>query len=571
MEESSGVVKPFSTLDDLYRNLDKLKPWPRIEPLRQSAGYVYPGSEIEKASGILTRLNRDEQPRTIVCHDMKGGYLEDRFINGSSDPTCYTFYHWSIIDIFIYFSHHMVTIPPFGWINAAHKHGVKVLGTVITEHKDGEEIWSELLSSLEKTRKFADALITLAKFYGFEGWLLNVENKIKPEDIERLQFFVRYLTNGLRKDVEYSEVIWYDSIIHDGSLNWQNQLNEKNQLFFDCCDGIFLNYNWSDESLGSTREIAARNGRLRDIYVGLDVWGRGCPGGGGFNSLHALERIRKFNLSVAIFAPGWTHENFGPSTFEKIENIFWAQLTPLLYIHVPIYYNESFETSFCRGYGRSLYQSGESNESGSFFNLNLQKLQISVPSLHLKFTYKNIPEPPPKSTSSKQQAPECTFETPFEVIKVQGRKITFLPKNLSVSVNRTDFCNDFSYGGGGCLQVTTIHPQNYHRLFLTHLEFSEDVKATLIYRESEEVLNNNENRTRAPTLVLINNSNNTSNFLQANETFQLDTRWRKSYYTPNLRTINEIAVAFSYQGRHYLGELKIEPVRHFFNPVLRLT
>ncbi|XP_015127692.1 cytosolic endo-beta-N-acetylglucosaminidase isoform X2 [Diachasma alloeum] len=537
MEESSGVVKPFSTLDDLYRNLDKLKPWPRIEPLRQSAGYVYPGSEIEKASGILTRLNRDEQPRTIVCHDMKGGYLEDRFINGSSDPTCYTFYHWSIIDIFIYFSHHMVTIPPFGWINAAHKHGVKVLGTVITEHKDGEEIWSELLSSLEKTRKFADALITLAKFYGFEGWLLNVENKIKPEDIERLQFFVRYLTNGLRKDVEYSEVIWYDSIIHDGSLNWQNQLNEKNQLFFDCCDGIFLNYNWSDESLGSTREIAARNGRLRDIYVGLDVWGRGCPGGGGFNSLHALERIRKFNLSVAIFAPGWTHENFGPSTFEKIENIFWAQLTPLLYIHVPIYYNESFETSFCRGYGRSLYQS----------------------------------EPPPKSTSSKQQAPECTFETPFEVIKVQGRKITFLPKNLSVSVNRTDFCNDFSYGGGGCLQVTTIHPQNYHRLFLTHLEFSEDVKATLIYRESEEVLNNNENRTRAPTLVLINNSNNTSNFLQANETFQLDTRWRKSYYTPNLRTINEIAVAFSYQGRHYLGELKIEPVRHFFNPVLRLT
>ncbi|XP_011301389.1 cytosolic endo-beta-N-acetylglucosaminidase [Fopius arisanus] len=570
MEESSGVVQPFSNLDDLYRNLNSLTPWPRGESLRSSAEYVYPGNELEKSSGTLTRLNRHEQPRTIVCHDMKGGYLEDRFINGSSDNTCYTFYHWSIIDTFIYFSHHMVTIPPFGWINAAHKHGVKVLGTLITEHKDGEAIWDEVLSSPEKTTRFADALITLTKFYGFEGWLLNVENKIKLEDIERLQFFIRHLTNGLRKDVADSEVIWYDSIIHDGSLNWQNQLNDKNQLFFDCCDGIFLNYNWNDEKLKSSREIAARNGRLRDVYVGLDVWGRGCPGGGGFNSIHALERIRKFELSVAIFAPGWTHENFGPSTFEKIENIFWAQLAPLLYIHVPMYYNETFNTSFCRGYGNKLYRYGVSNGGGSFFNLTLQKPQISVPAVHLKFTYKDVPEPTPKSSPTKK-VPEHTFETLFEIIKLQGREISFFPKDSNVSVNLTEFCGEFSYGGGGCLQVTTVHPQNYHRLFLTHLEFSEDVQASLIHGESEEVLNNDDNRTRAPTLVLINNRSNTSNFLQANGTFQLNSRWRKSYYTPNLRIINEIAVAFSYEGRHYLGELKIEPVHRFFNSVLKLS
>lgn len=33
---------------------------------------------------------------------------------------------WHCIDTFVYFSHHLVTIPPPGWINAAHTNGVPV-------------------------------------------------------------------------------------------------------------------------------------------------------------------------------------------------------------------------------------------------------------------------------------------------------------------------------------------------------------------------------------------------------------------------------------------------------------
>lgn len=135
------------------------------------------------------------------------------------------FYHWSVIDTFVYFSHYFITIPPYGWINAAHDHGVKILGTVITER---EGIWDLILISQEDVRKFADALIVVAKFYKFDGWLLNIENVIKNEQINNLIYFVKYLTDNIHEAIKDSEIIWYDSVTNEGTLNWQNELNNKN-------------------------------------------------------------------------------------------------------------------------------------------------------------------------------------------------------------------------------------------------------------------------------------------------------------------------------------------------------
>ena len=56
-------------------------------------------------------------------------------------------------------------------------------------------------------------------------------------------------------------------------------------MFFDACDGIFLNYNWRDETLHNSLKLAKEKGRDMDVYVGIDVFGRGCLGGGGFNTV----------------------------------------------------------------------------------------------------------------------------------------------------------------------------------------------------------------------------------------------------------------------------------------------
>ena len=45
----------------------------------------------------------------------------------------------------------------------------------------------------------------------------------------KLREFVKYLTEQQHQRDPTSEVIWYDSIIETGKLDWQNELNEKNR------------------------------------------------------------------------------------------------------------------------------------------------------------------------------------------------------------------------------------------------------------------------------------------------------------------------------------------------------
>ena len=45
----------------------------------------------------------------------------------------------------------------------------------------------------------------------------------------QLVAFIPYLTAEMHKHLPQSKVIWYDSVITDGSLKWQDMLNEHNK------------------------------------------------------------------------------------------------------------------------------------------------------------------------------------------------------------------------------------------------------------------------------------------------------------------------------------------------------
>ncbi|XP_065549422.1 cytosolic endo-beta-N-acetylglucosaminidase isoform X2 [Lathamus discolor] len=243
-----------------------------------------------------------KRPRTLVCHDMRGGYLEDRFIQGSATRNPYVFYHWRYIDIFVYFSHRTVTIPPVCWTNAAHRNGVLVLGTFITEWTDGEKLCESFLAGGEEaSRAVSEQLARIAQHYRFDGWLVNMENTLSAAAVKNLPPFLRHLTAQVHSAVPGGLVIWYDSVLQNGTLKWQNELNQDNRVFFDACDGMFTNYNWKEEHLERTRALAGP--RQTDVYIGIDVFARGDVISGGFDTNKVEEAAPWYDLSAQEIQP----------------------------------------------------------------------------------------------------------------------------------------------------------------------------------------------------------------------------------------------------------------------------
>ena len=77
-------------------------------------------------------------------------------------------------------------------------------------------------------------------------------------------------------------VVRYDSVTKDGKLHWQDTLNNANQCFYDACDGIFINYTWSEASVDQAKNALLANNLYNwsSVYFGIDVFGRNTYGGG---------------------------------------------------------------------------------------------------------------------------------------------------------------------------------------------------------------------------------------------------------------------------------------------------
>ena len=334
--------------------------------------------------GQRSELHR--RPRTLLCHDMKGGYLEDRFVQGVNTTNCYRFYYWGNVDVFVYFSHYFVTIPPPGWTNAGHSNGVPVLGTFITEWDSGKEICEGFLETESVRHRLVRKLVRIANYYRFDGWLINIENDISMENVPNLVAFVKELTEAMAVSSPFSLVIWYDSVTVSGELDWQNELNDKNRQYFDVCDGIFLNYTWKEENLERSRQAAGQ--RYYDVYVGVDVFGRGCKGGGGFNTIEAVQAARTYDLSIALFGPGWAFEKFGNENFLDNEKQFWELVNvgcpPRKLTCLP------FVSTFCQGWGETLHVNGQILSTGPWTNMCQQNLQPLGPQIGIRYDQSDV-------------------------------------------------------------------------------------------------------------------------------------------------------------------------------------
>ncbi len=73
------------------------------------------------------------------------------------------------------------------------------------------------------------------------------------------------------------EIHWYDSMLLDGSVKWQNELNKKNALFLQegqqrISDAMFMNYWWNADMAEASRDYVEKLGRSPyDLYFGADL------------------------------------------------------------------------------------------------------------------------------------------------------------------------------------------------------------------------------------------------------------------------------------------------------------
>ena len=183
---------------------------------------------------------------------------------------------------------------------------------------------AELFSTPESCSVLVEQLVKISLSCGVDGWLINIENRLDPDLVDNVQYFLKLLTDSMHSAIDDSLVIWYDAVTIDGKLSWQNELNDQNVPFFDACDGIFINYSWDEDApqvarsyllsratstgAGAPGGSLSRDSRLSEIYFGCDVFGRGTAFGGGYEAHLAVDASMSAGASIAIFAPGWVLE-----------------------------------------------------------------------------------------------------------------------------------------------------------------------------------------------------------------------------------------------------------------------
>lgn len=308
----------FDTLEDLQQWASDVKKSP---------------SDVAGACNTQQRVPTDapqillpqHRRRVLHCHDYQGGYKQ-----AADEDYLATFVDsWDHFDIFVYFSHHRVVVPPQVWIQDAHLHSKPILGTFLFEGqtpKDTTEVQNLFLKKQASWQQCADQLVELCCFHGFDGWLVNVEtslggdsdgttglNKNSGAPHDAFVSFLQYLTQQMKERVGvHSQVIYYDSLNHEGNFQHIDALlSKQNKAYFDACDGIFINYRWFDFGTLARSKTEAGIHREFDVYAGVDVWARNCEYTQGLGCKEAVDAATMAGVSVAMFAPGWVQEK-GP-------------------------------------------------------------------------------------------------------------------------------------------------------------------------------------------------------------------------------------------------------------------
>ncbi|MFI1970914.1 endo-beta-N-acetylglucosaminidase [Streptomyces cinnamoneus] len=256
---------------------------------------------------------------------------------GSASADFYALSHWAYLDELVFWGgsagEGLVLAPNAPVVDAAHRNGVRVLGTVFLPPAayGGQLRWTHDLVRQGPDGAFplADKLVEVARAYGFDGWFLNAETGGGDARLgARMRDFVAYLRARGASGGRALRVTWYDAMTVSGDIAWQNELNERNAPFFRAADGMFLNFGWSRSGLVSSGELARSLGRGPfELWAGIDVEARGWDTPVDWDAL--VPAGGPHLASYGFYRPEWTWRSLpeggrAPAAFHARDDRFWS-------------------------------------------------------------------------------------------------------------------------------------------------------------------------------------------------------------------------------------------------------
>ena len=333
------------------------------EDAKYNVSNVPLAKRVDKKELSKANATQNEEMKVVALSIMNSS-TSGNAPRGLNDFDANVFSYWQYIDQLVYWggsSGEGIIVPPSpDVIDAAHKNGVPVLGTVFfpqTAHA-GKIEWLDTFLEKDGNGDFpiVDKLIEVADVYGFDGWFINQETDTEvtsfDEAKEGKSESTEQAEGGLSKEhadlmqeliAQYKEkaedkqdIMWYDSMTSEGKMDWQNALTDENSAYMvdadmkPLSDSMFLNFWWSTDKLAKEELLKASNEKAKelainpyDLFAGIDVQENGYMTPVKWDLFTDKEGVPF--TSLGLYVPSWTYSSSGsPDEFQEKENTFWV-------------------------------------------------------------------------------------------------------------------------------------------------------------------------------------------------------------------------------------------------------
>lgn len=137
-------------------------------------------------------------------------------------------------------------IPTISYTDIAHRNGSLSLGILFNPY------FGDGTSFLEQDANgefvVGNKLVDLAAYFGFDGYFINVEVMMTPDQVPLLMQMTAAMKRRAADRMQSPFMLqWYDAVTVDGQVDYQNTINDQNAPFLTQgdCDNMFINYWWN--------------------------------------------------------------------------------------------------------------------------------------------------------------------------------------------------------------------------------------------------------------------------------------------------------------------------------------